>query len=42
VITVRVFVQWENFTVRDDNLEFPGRPQPRTRALYGIRWTMWN
>lgn len=42
VITVRVFVHWENFTVKDDNLEFPGRPQPRTRALYGIRWTMWN
>ncbi len=42
VVTVRAFVQWENFTVRDDNLEFPGRPQPRTRAIYGIRWTMWN
>jgi hypothetical protein len=42
VITVRVFVQWENFMLKDDNLEFPGRPQPRTRAIYGIRWTMWN
>jgi hypothetical protein len=42
VVTVRAFVHWENFTVRDDNLEFPGRPQPRTRAVYGIRWTMWN
>jgi hypothetical protein len=42
VVTVRVFVHWENFAVKDDNLEFPGRPQPRTRALYGIRWTLWN
>ena len=42
VLTVRVFVHWENFTLRDDIREFPERRMPQTRAVYGIRWTMWN
>jgi hypothetical protein len=42
VVSVRVFVLWENFTVRDRNQDFPDRLQPHTRALYGIRWTLWN
>jgi len=42
VVTVRVFVMWDNFTIRDRNQDFPGRVLPATRALYGIRWTLWN
>lgn len=42
VVSVRVFVHWENFTLRDDNQDLPGRVLPQTRAMYGIRWTLWN
>ncbi len=42
VVSVRVFVHWENFTFRDDNQDLPGRVLPQTRAMYGIRWTLWN
>ena len=42
VVTVRVFAHWENFTVRDDLADFPNRVLPPTRAVYGIRWVMWN
>jgi hypothetical protein len=42
VVTVRAFVMWENFTVRQRNQDFPGRILPPTRSLYGVRWTMWN
>jgi hypothetical protein len=42
IVTVRIFVLWENFTIRDENQDFPGRVLPPTRALYGVRWTMWN
>jgi hypothetical protein len=42
VVTVRVFIQWENFTYRLDNADLPGRAQPQTRVMYGVRWTMWN
>lgn len=42
IVTVRVFVHWENFTLRDNLQDFPNRMLPQTRAVYGIRWTMWN
>jgi hypothetical protein len=42
VVTVRAFIMWENFTVRQRNQDFPGRILPYSRSLYGIRWTMWN
>lgn len=42
VVTVRVFAQWENFTLRAENQDFPGRVLPTTRATYGVRWTLWN
>ncbi|MEX0856226.1 MAG: Plug domain-containing protein [Gemmatimonadota bacterium] len=42
VVSVRAFVIWENFTVRDQNQDLPGRLLPPTRALYGVRWTLWN
>lgn len=42
VVSMRIFVDWENFAVREDNLDFPERRLPQTRAVYGIRWTLWN
>lgn len=42
VVTVRVFISWENFAVRRNLQDVPGRVLPRTRASYGIRWTLWN
>jgi hypothetical protein len=42
VVTVRAFFMWENITLREGNQDFPGRLQPATRSVYGIRWTLWN
>jgi hypothetical protein len=42
IVTVRAFFMWENFTVRDQNQDFPDRILPATRSLYGVRWTLWN
>ncbi len=42
VVTVRAFIMWENFTLRQRNQDIPGRVFPATRSLYGVRWTMWN
>ena len=42
VLAVRIFVGWENFTVRRDNQDFPGRVLPLTRATYGVRWTLFD
>ena len=42
VSSVRLFLRWDNFTIRQRNQDYPGRLQPQTRAMYGIRWTLWN
>jgi hypothetical protein len=42
VVTVRVFIGWENFAVRRNLQDVPGRVLPITRAFYGIRWTLHN
>ncbi len=42
VVSVRVFATWENFTFRDENQDIPGRIFPQSRAMYGVRWTLWN
>jgi hypothetical protein len=42
VVTVRAFIDWENFSIRRDLQDFPGRVLPMTRATYGIRWNLWN
>jgi hypothetical protein len=42
IVTVRIFMGWDNFTIRRDLQAFPDRLLPITRAFYGIRWTMWN
>lgn len=42
VQTVRIFVRMENAFVRRANQDFPDRVLPATRAMYGVRWTLWN
>ena len=42
IVTVRIFVAWENLTVRRNLQLFPGRVLTALRTSYGIRWTMRN
>ncbi|HKJ03727.1 MAG TPA: Plug domain-containing protein [Longimicrobiales bacterium] len=42
IVTVRIFIGWENFAIRRNLQDFPGQFLPITRAVYGLRWTMWN
>ncbi len=42
VVSAKIFIQWDNFTFRDDNMDLPDRALPRTRVFYGVRWTLWN
>jgi hypothetical protein len=42
IVTVRAFIMWENFTIRQRNQDFPNRILPFTRSFYGVRWTLWN
>ncbi len=42
IVTVRAFIMWENFTIRQQNQDFPDRNLPSTRSFYGVRWTLWN
>ena len=42
VLQLRISVSWENFTIRRNNRDFPGRSLPFFRAHYGIRWYLWN
>ena len=42
VLTLRVFVAWENITVNRNLQTFPGRILPALRSVYGIRWSLWN
>ena len=42
VSSIRLFLLWDNLTLRGANQDYPGRVLPQTRAMYGIRWTLWN
>jgi hypothetical protein len=42
VVSVRVFLHWENVSRRPGNQDIPGRLLPVTRAVYGIRWILTN
>jgi hypothetical protein len=42
IVTVRIFIRFENLTVRENNQDIPGRVLPEARVLYGVRWTLWN
>jgi hypothetical protein len=42
IVTMRIFIAWENLSVRRNLQDYPGRVLPHTRAVYGLRWTLWN
>jgi hypothetical protein len=42
VVTVRLFLGWENFTVRRNNQNYPDRLLPYARTFFGLRWDLWN
>jgi len=42
IVSMRIFIAWENFSVRRNLQNYPDRLLPMTRAVYGIRWTLWN
>lgn len=42
IVSMRIFIAWENFSVRRSLQNYPDRLLPITRAVYGIRWTLWN
>ena len=42
IVGVRIFIGWENFTIRRNLQTYPDRVLPITRAFYGLRWTMWS
>jgi len=42
VVTVRLFLSWENFTVRRNNQNYPERLLPYARTFFGLRWDLWN
>ncbi|MBH16227.1 MAG: hypothetical protein CME30_02970 [Gemmatimonadetes bacterium] len=42
IVTVNIFVRWENMRGKIDNYDFPNRKQPRFRTMYGIRWILKN
>lgn len=42
IVTVRIFIRWENTFGRLGLEDIPGREMPGIRAMYGIRWTLRN
>lgn len=42
IVTVNIFIRWENILGKSDNYDFPGLIQPRFRTIYGIRWVLNN
>lgn len=42
ILTVRLFFTWENFTIRRNLQNWPGRLLPVTRSFFGLRWDLWN
>ena len=42
IVTLNLFIRWENIRGKSDNVDFPNRQQPRYRAVYGVRWVMNN
>jgi len=42
IVTVNIFIRWENIRGKSDNIDFPSRLQPRYRSFYGVRWVLNN
>jgi hypothetical protein len=42
IVSVRLFLGWENFIRRRNLQNFPGRILPITRSFFGLRWDLWS
>jgi hypothetical protein len=42
VLPVHIFIRWENFVLRESLEDLPNRRLPVTRAIYGVKWVLWN
>ena len=42
IVTLNLFVRWENVRRKSDNIDFPGRTLPQARTFYGVRWVLNN
>ena len=42
VLPVHIFIRWENFVLRENLEDLPNRRLPVTRAIYGVKWVLWN
>ena len=42
IVTVNIFVRFENMRRKSDNIDFPNRRQPQYRSFYGVRWVLNN
>ena len=42
IVSLQLFVHWENLSTRMDNQDILERLLPRTRTYYGVRWGLWN
>ena len=42
IVTLSLFVRWENLRRKSDNIDFPNRTQPQTRTFYGVKWVLRN
>jgi hypothetical protein len=42
VLPVHIFIRWENFVLRENLQDLPDRRLPVTRAIYGVKWVLWN
>jgi hypothetical protein len=42
IVTVRLFLGWDNFTLRRSLQNFPDRNLPYLRSFFGLRWDMWS
>ena len=42
IVTVSLFLRFENIRRKSDNIDFPNRRQPQYRSFYGVNWTLNN
>ena len=42
IVTLSLFIRWENIRGKSDNIDFPNRTQPQIRTLYGVKWVLRN
>jgi hypothetical protein len=42
VLTVRLFLGWENWALRRNLQTYPDRLLPPMRSFFGLRWDMWS